>query len=438
MPDGRKYEFVGVTYGTNHVMGSLAARLASHLPGGMTNWVQKHFGKWMGPLRVYPNVNAPSLCVWFKRADTNHVPSSAREAVIIDDGVPQVDGPQVFCKLADENGLEGGTRQDVHSGNTLYPLGAFQVVPKRSKVLQLCFYQTATPVRMDEHTYYTPPGLREFGRVRFLNPLYGNFPKWQPEPIPAVKKAGDLEVHLEHFMTGGRGGSSVFLPGGQPVEEVHPGPTGETFFDVFLNSPSGSNGYWVIQNANVSDPGGNVIYPRTASSSPYASPMYGVGNVRRSVIGTLWPDEPAWRLKLEIKHTLPYAADELVTFKNVAVPPPGATNKVGVTNHFAGVQIVLAFLAHEQRRGKPYIHIRIEFPEKSRVAVDLAKVITDTGEVVTTNKYASFGVMLGENYWGPSHRGIDLSGIPTNTKAVDITLAVQKMRSVEFFVKPPN
>jgi hypothetical protein len=63
----------------------------------------------------------------------------------------------------------------------------------------------------------------------------------------------------------------------------------------------------------------------------------------------------------------------------------------------------------------------------SGVAVDLAKMTTDSGEEV----------QIKGNTWGRFLRIIDVAAIPTNAQTVDITLAVQKTRSVEFFVKPP-
>jgi hypothetical protein len=40
------------------------------------------------------------------------------------------------------------------------------------------------------------------------------------------------------------------------------------------------------------------------------------------------------------------------------------------------------------------------------------------------------------NSWGPFYRGASLKFIPTNAQTVDITWVVQKMRSVDFLVKP--
>jgi len=62
---------------------------------------------------------------------------------------------------------------------------AFSFVPRRSRMLEV-------------------PLLSEWpkvvgallGALRFQNPLYGRFPQWQPEPLPATKMAGDVQVTL--------------------------------------------------------------------------------------------------------------------------------------------------------------------------------------------------------------------------------------------------
>ncbi len=55
-------------------------------------------------------------------------------------------------------------------------------------------------------------------------------------------------------------------------------------------------------------------------------------------------------------------------------------------------------------------------------------MITDTGDEI----------QLKANSWDPFARVIYLAAIPANAKTVDITFSVQKMRSVEFFVRPPK
>ena len=170
------------------------------------------------------------------------------------------------------------------------------------------------------------------------------------------------------------------------------------------------------------------------------------GEYRLSIPGTLWPDEAAWRLKLELKRKSGFAPEELVTFKNVPVPQIGKTNFAPITNMVGGVQIVLRTFVENGDRTKirypggtnanfsvidrtPETMVAVELPDHPEgVAVDFVKMIADTGE--TFEKHG--------NGWMPFWRRATLKFIPSNTQTVDITWVVQRMRSVEFLVKPPR
>ena len=44
LPDGTKYRFGGVTWGTNQLPPFLADRLVHHLPAALSSWVQNKYG----------------------------------------------------------------------------------------------------------------------------------------------------------------------------------------------------------------------------------------------------------------------------------------------------------------------------------------------------------------------------------------------------------
>ena len=252
-------------------------------------------------------------------------------------------------------------------------------------------------------------------------------------------------------MTGIRiSGRPPVLANGKQGIDFRPAQKGmdlATFFDVSLDSERSTNEEWVVQTAELSDATGNVLASPSdvSSSGDNVSPMTFMGEYRLSIRGTLWPDEAAWRLKLELKRKSGFAPEELVTFKNVPVPKIGNTNYIPITNMVGGVQIVLKkFVENGDRtnirypRGTnanfvvndrtPETMVAVELPDHPEgVVVDFVKMITDTGE--TFEKHG--------NTWKPFYRGASLKFIPTNTQTVDITWVVQKTRSVEFLVKPP-
>lgn len=410
LPNGVQLLFAGTTYGTTNTPPSPEKYIGQHN-------LQFNEGETFETLQLF---------VWFQWRETN---ASLGRTM-----------PTLIARLADQKGVERGavSYPAFHDGVPL-SYAEFPAIPRRSQMLQLNFYpfdgRSSVPV----------------SSVRIINPLYGHFPEWNPEPVPAVKKAGDLEVRLVNLMTGiEMYGRPPVLANGKQGIEFQPAKYGihlATFFDVSLNSERGTNEEWVVQNAELSDATGNVLaFPsKSSSSGDNVSPMTFSGEYRLSIPGTLWPDEAAWRLKLDLKRKSGFTPDELVTFKNVPVPKIGTTNFPPITNTVGGVQLVLKeFVENGDRTNIRYPYgtnasyvvndhtpetmVAVELPgHPESVAVDFVKMIADTGEV-----FEEHG-----NSWSPFYRGASLKFIPANAKTVDITWVVQKMRSVEFLAKPP-
>ncbi len=67
-------------------------------------------------------------------------------------------------------------------------------------------------------------------------------------------------------------------------------------------------------------------------------------------------------------------------------------------------------------------------PDREDVAVDFVELRTDGGDLLPLER--------GSSEWGPYYRVAYQNFIPTNVQTLDITLSVQKMRTMEFLVKP--
>jgi len=304
LSNGEQYQFAGVTFDTINVP-----------PPS-----RKNIGARITQFNEGQKSERPQLFVWFQWSATN-APSARRTSALI-------------ARLADQGGVErGATTDPAFDRGVTWDYAEFPVIPRRSQMLQCNFYAGNS--------------LNPVASISFTNPLYGHFPEWKPEPVPAVKKAGDLEVRLENLMTGIElSGTPPILANGKQGIGFHPAQSGihlATFFDVSLTSARGTNEEWVVQSAELSDATGNVLASpsNVGSSGGNVSPMTFMGEYRLSLPGTLWPDEAAWRLKLELKRKSGFAPDELVTFKNVPVPKIGITNFPPITNMVGGVQLVL-------------------------------------------------------------------------------------------------
>jgi hypothetical protein len=423
LPDGGKIQFIGTTYGTNHVLGSTAARLVNRLPLPAANFLRKQLGTNLGTLRTL-GTGEPSLVVWFQTLVTNVPPARGL-------------GESVSCTLADEHDMEAAP-VDLETFIHPDPTAGFSVVPRRSPVLQLRFY----------HKIRTPDeqGLiyDEIGRMRFPNPLYRRYPQWKPEPVPAVKMAGDLEVRLESFMTGIWDRTAPkMISNAMPAYNFLPAKQGrevKTVFDVAYHSPRGTNEVWMTQSVELSDATGNVLRGQLF--------RFDQSGEADSIGGTLWPDEAAWRLKLELKRSFGYLPEELATFKNVPVPAVGTTVTNNMTNLVNGVELVLEDFERKpdltNARNSGYwmgsmIHFEVR-PPSHGVAVSLLQIVTDKGDKIAdyTQSGPSFLGTVAPKEWTEFTRWIYLKSIPTNAQTLDITWVVQKTRTVEFLVKPPN
>jgi hypothetical protein len=207
-----------------------------------------------------------------------------------------------------------------------------------------------------------------------------------------------------------------------------------TRFDVTLSSTRGTNETWALHCAELSDATGNVL--RQESRNVFLE--YHIPpkpSFTSSIPGTLWPDEAAWRLKLEFKRASGFAPEEIVTFKDVPVPAVGTTNYPGLTMTAGGIRVVLTkfvrypnIIANAGGMYDEVSQVTFELPGKPKgVAMDFLEMKADAGEA---EKYGSEFLDFGYV--------VCVESIPANAKTMDFTFVVQKTRSVEFLVQPPK
>jgi hypothetical protein len=404
--NGMQYRLAGVTHGTNHVMGSGLARFVDKLPDPVEASVRKALGRRVGTLqrRTTPET---SICAWFEVVATNQI------------ALPQP--MTIYAMLADENGVFAGDREYVSTwfGTPAAPwiVAQFPAAPRRSRSLQCVFFE-----------YMSGGNYHEVERVRFRNPLYGRFSEWQPEPLPAVKMAGDLEVRLEQFSTGhdnstisksAKDGKSVISYGiADPGDEVW------AAFKLSFNSPRGTNEVWTLEGAELSDATGNRVKAKSRSSA--GEGWFAIGPA-------LWPDEKTWRLKLELERKSGFAPEELAIFTKVAVPAVNQTNILDLTNATGGIELVLKHfvrkpdITNSSWSSSDVSVIRIEHAKLPEgVSVDFVEARPDDDE-----KLKSAG-----SSWSDSHYEVPFKTFPTDASHLTITFSVQRTRAVEFLVEP--
>jgi hypothetical protein len=350
------------------------------------------------------------------------------------------------AQLADEAGVQSGARGFPFFGNSVtWSYVTFPVVPKRSRTLQCIFYASD----------YGSEALHPFSKITFKNPLSHNFPQWTAEPVPTIKHVGDLEVRLDELAWGHPVSANILKSNGartfvglDPIRGD--GTWTDTGIDLSLRSPRGTNELWIPHSVELSDATGNVLSAKTLGLGDLAPARHiaaegflptGWSGFCEFIHGTLWPDEAAWKLKLELKRASGFSAGQVVIFKGVPIPPIGTTNLLSITNTADGMQIVLTKFIRRQDITQTYelydemaSRLCVELPGKPKdAALDFLDLTTDTGQ--SLGYYGRSSI----KYYGHFYDDDFLvKSIPTNARTVDLTLVLQKTRTVEFLVKPPG
>ncbi len=264
------------------------------------------------------------------------------------------------------------------------------------------------------------------------NPSRGSFAKWTPDPLPNTQSDGDLDVTLTKLVT------DAPLPynRGNGVSRNDPiNKCVQIALDVQQKGQSVTN--WRPVRVVTSDATGNSIqgwvndYRQNGEKTGY---FYQEG---------LWPDEPAWKLRLEFSRTSGFSDDEVWAVTNVPVRPGtqqdvwngwGDSSKTKAAFADAtvnGIHLKLfpAIQYQDQNQGGGQsVSFSIKAdpdPESEGMRVTVLKAADDQGRILQ-NRGSSWG---GGNYQYQYSNA-------RNVKVLNLTIALHKSRFVEFTVKP--
>jgi len=293
----------------------------------------------------------------------------------------------------------------------------FGVWPRRSKFLECAILEYSS----------TDGSYSEVGSFRFRNRSFFEGAKWNPEPLPATNRAGDLEVTLLDFVSGIGNGSQRRGPDGNShkVFSIRDGREARAMVQVEFNSPRDTNETWCMFDADLGDATGNHL--GASSRSGMSSDM--------TFDPILWPDEPAWKLKLHLKRKNGFQPEEWVTFTNIAIPQIGTTNMLDWTNSIMGIELVLkSFVRRPDLTNRSSYssddlsQIRVEHPKLGESnQLDLLSIVVQP---------ANTNLDSGGSSWSEDFHEFSLQGIPANATHLDVTFSVQPTRYVEFTVAP--
>jgi len=395
---------VGVTYGTNHFIGRPLARLVAHMPPVMQTVFKRLLGS-HAVLQCSTSTFEPKLIVWLGRA-TNSVSDPTGTGYLT-------------ALLSDSSGFISGDRT-FSSGWWSNPQQMqFGVFPRRDRVLAVnLFYHSSTG------------GVVRCGSLAFANPVRGRFPKWQAEPLPATRRAGDVAVTLDKLSTGHDQsiGYKSTKGGGRTVEFGTSRLDGQncTVCAIHLRSLTNTNEVWCVANEEVSDATGNKARNTSLGWGSYEDGYF-------TFEPGLWLSESAWKLRCEIKRVKGFAPSETFTFWGVPLDRLDVTNRLGWATNFGGVRVTLD---HIYRRA-PNTNDSWSSDQVSRVQFSTAGLTNGVHlDLISAQTDCSTNLEAGSWSSSGGWRTYSYRKIPLEAKTADFTFAVQRSRWVEFVVKP--
>ena len=404
LPDDAVLRIVGVTYGTNHFVGQPLARVVAHLPDSVQTVLKRLLGSY-AVLQASTTTSEPMLVIWFGRA-TNNTPAQP--------GAGYFD-----AFLSDASGFISGADAPAYGWWSNPQAMQFRVFPRRDPVVALnFFYHSSTG------------GVIRCGSLPFANPLHSKFPQWQPEPLPATRRAGDMVVTLDKLSTGhnqntsykgGEGGSRVIELGTNRLDGHN-----RTVCAIHLRSLANTNEVWLVANEEVSDATGNKAGNTSIGWGSYEDGYF-------TFEPGLWLTESAWKLRCEIKRAKGFAPGETFVFRDVPLGRLDVTNRLGWATNFGGTTVTLDHILRRAPNTNNYWSSeqvsQVQFTTAgltNGVHLDLLSAQTDAGTNLESGSWSNSG----------SWRTYSFREIPLGAKTADFTFAVQRSRWIEFRAKP--
>jgi hypothetical protein len=250
---------------------------------------------------------------------------------------------------------------------------------------------------------------------RVTNPTSGPHPTWTPEPLPITRRDGDLAVTLTQFSTAARRDDRHRAAG--PDEESWTHAT----FRFAQNGHPASN--WQSAGFTMTDATGNTC---SSTHDLFRKPL--PEGEQFSFRGSLWPGEPAWKLRFQYLRTAGFAADELWTVRHLPVPGVRERRQVEMSARRRGALVrVLSICGREAFPSGRDPGVQVQFsPAADDLRLTLVRAIDDRGHDVTPG----FATRMPD-----STLSFALPGAADHT-LVSLTFAVQRPRTVQFLVKP--
>ncbi len=259
------------------------------------------------------------------------------------------------------------------------------------------------------------------------NPARGSFPDWSPDPLPNTQEDDDLSVTLTRLEFGAK--APYMRNNDAPDDPMNKGVLAA--FHILQNGKAATN--WEPAQVETSDATGNHItgWCNSHWENDEEVTLYQWG---------LWPEEPAWKLRVEFSRTSGFTDGELWTVENIPLQAGkmqdfwsyGRNRKDAAfaETTLNGVHLKLfparQFTDQENMRGSIEAGLAIQSDRPTdEMRMTLVKVTDDQGHEIMPMNWG----------WGGNDHRFGLRELG-NAKSLNLTLALHRSRFVEFTVKP--
>ncbi|HEU4754092.1 MAG TPA: hypothetical protein VFU47_13360, partial [Armatimonadota bacterium] len=397
--DGSKFDLLAVSYGRQHryVDGNGLQRLAVA--------INPAFGRALGATVSETALAKDGLVFWLRRREPGANGAATSSAYL-----RAVAFDEHGCEYRQSSGISFPQAPGLVTTHSV-TLAAF---PRRAKTVGLRLQRESgapTPV------------------VEFVipNPARGPFPRWQPEPLPATRRAGGVEFTLAEFSTGVK----------TPSYPNRADWTGVTLRCTRNGRPTRD---WAENQIQLEDATGNRLdFDSWATEDTAGGQRILFGAVQPLKGPALCPLEPAWKVRVTWARVGvgAFAPSELWTVRRVPVPRGKALVPCIRAATLRGTRMVLEGTVpahvvppHSLWGGWDSPTVRMSTsPIDLNVRIDLVRAVDDRGREVKT---------LGG---GTSTDGINRSHLfavepAAGARTMDLTFALQRPRVTEFIARP--
>jgi hypothetical protein len=387
LSDGTKLTLEAVTYGKRHTFPSKDGRRAR-----------------TGTL----NSLSDTLCLWIRQ---EHKPNQLPQYQLL-----AYDSANTAC--AGNSTMTYGSAPG-RQGNEVVGI-LFDAFPRRGRKVYF---------RPQERNRQNGQQEKVKGEFVVKNPARGaTFSKWKPAALPITQQDGDLEVTLTRLVNGA-GNFNYYGQTIAPDDPVNKGVLAA--FRIEQNGHRAAN--WQPVHIETSDATGNHTGNRGWSSSRENDEQiltYQWG---------LWPDEPAWKLRVELSRRSGFNEDELWTVTEIPFTPgtindtyrrDKGTNVIAQTTlddiHLDLYSVIKLSTDQARQSGGLDGVFRIRAtPPPDGTRLTLVSVTDDQNRTIEFNN-------LG---WGGGDYRFALRKLG-DAKTINVKLALHRSRYVEFTAKP--